>query len=102
MGMYDVIRCAYPLPVDGANGRTYQTQDTPSQSLDNYEIREDGSLWHQPTECSIEGGWEFVGDFTGEILFYCFQNGHEGWIEWSTYFCMGKLVAINLVENTDT
>jgi hypothetical protein len=45
MGMFDNIRCKWPLPVSGANELDYQTKDTPNQSLDNYEIREDGTLW---------------------------------------------------------
>ena len=47
MGMFDDIRCKYPLPVDGANELDYQTKDTPAQYLDKYEIREDGTLWHE-------------------------------------------------------
>ena len=47
MGMFDDIRCKYPLPIDGANGLSYQTKDTPAQWLDQYEIREDGTLWHE-------------------------------------------------------
>lgn len=47
MGMFDDIRCKYPLPVPGANDLDYQTKDTPEQLLDQYEIREDGTLWHE-------------------------------------------------------
>ena len=45
MGMFDDIKCKYPLPLDGANALDYQTKDTDAQNLDNYEIREDGTLW---------------------------------------------------------
>lgn len=47
MGMFDDIRCKYPLPVEGANDLAYQTKDTPEQFLDQYEIREDGTLWRE-------------------------------------------------------
>jgi hypothetical protein len=47
MGMFDNIICQYPLPLEGANDLDYQTKDTPSQLMDLYEIREDGSLWFQ-------------------------------------------------------
>lgn len=47
MGMFDDIKCHYPLPVPGANALDYQTKDTDSQYLDQYEIRQDGTLWHQ-------------------------------------------------------
>ena len=123
MGMFDEIRCLYPLPLEGANARTYQTKDTPAQFTDLYEIREDGTLWHEaydiedqsdPNATGIERifgmcarvneRWEPV-DFTGEIRFYDFQqddlgpSGPSGWIEWSAYFTHGKLVAVNLIEN---
>lgn len=45
--MFDYIKCHYPLPFEGANDLVYQTKDTPSQFMDNYEIREDGSLWYE-------------------------------------------------------
>lgn len=125
MGMFDEIRCLYPLPLEGANTRTYQTKDTPSQGLDNYEIREDGTLWHEeydiedhsdPNATGIERifgccarvneRWEPV-DFTGEIRFYDFRRDYddedgsdgEGWIEWSVYLEHGKVVHLNLIEN---
>lgn len=47
MGMFDELKCKYPLPVEGANAVEYQTKDTPMQNLDHYEIREDGTLWHE-------------------------------------------------------
>ena len=47
MGMFDTIKCKYPLPLAGANDLAYQTKDTDSQCCDLYEIREDGTLWHE-------------------------------------------------------
>lgn len=47
MGMFDEIKCRYPLPIEGANALDYQTKDTPAQYCDLYEIREDGTLWHE-------------------------------------------------------
>jgi hypothetical protein len=47
MGLYDEIRCRYPLPVEGANAFDYQTKDTPAQFCERYEIREDGTLWFE-------------------------------------------------------
>ena len=124
MGMFDEIRCLYPLPLEGANARAYQTKDTPAQFTDLYEIREDGTLWHEaydiedqsnPNATGIERifgmcarvneRWEPV-DFTGEIRFYDFRKSDpldstqdEGWIEWSAYFTKGQIVALNLIEN---
>ena len=108
MGMFDDIKCKFPLPVAGANGLSYQTKDTPQQFLDLYEIRVDGTLWHQdydiedhsdaaiwtrehPGQKSPEGLSEFIGcmtrvnkrweqqlTFTGEIVFYAMYSGGDG------------------------
>jgi hypothetical protein len=122
--MFDEIQCLYPLPLEGANARVYQTKDTPAQFTDLYEIREDGTLWHEnydledqsdPTKTGIERifgmcarvneRWEPV-DFTGEIRFYDLRKSDpldssqdDGWIEWSAYLEHGKVVSLNLIEN---
>lgn len=60
MGMFDTLRCKYPLPVTGASDLVYQTKDTPAQWLDYYEIREDGTLWHEAYDTedqSPQGLW---------------------------------------------
>ena len=104
MGMFDNIRCKYPLPLDGLNDRVFQTKDTPAQLLDLYEIKEDGTLWHEQYDIedhSRAAMWErdnpgqvapkelgpFLGcgsavnkrwepePMTGEICFYDFPTG---------------------------
>ena len=47
MGMYDYVKCEYPLPVVGANELQYQTKDTPCQWMDLYVIKDNGTLWHE-------------------------------------------------------
>lgn len=53
MGMFDYVKCACPLP-DGEDGEAigfqFQTKDTEAQFLDRYEIRADGTLWHEQYE----------------------------------------------------
>ena len=119
MGMYDEIQCKYPLPVEGANAHNFQTKDTPAQFLDHYEIREDGTLWHEVydiedhSDPKAEGIAAFMGcmtrvnnrwiqetDFTGEICFYdsCGAD-HTGWIEFSTYFVKGQLKQLEIITN---
>lgn len=108
MGVYDQLRCKYPLPRPGANDLDYQTKDTPAQFIDNYEIREDGSLWHEAYDVEdrsdpnseglaalfgcmarVNPRWERV-DITGEIVFY--TDDEPGvWVEWSAYFIGGQL-----------
>jgi hypothetical protein len=104
MGMFDYLRCSYPLPLEGANARDYQTKDTPTQLLDNYEIREDGSLWRQSVdydEDTKDSPFTQLETFTGEIRFYDSTGSkkHGGWIEWSAHFTNGKIAALKLIEN---
>jgi hypothetical protein len=49
MGMFDYVKCDYPLPWPEASGFGYewQSQDTDDQYLSRYEIRADGTLWHE-------------------------------------------------------
>lgn len=67
MGMFDDLRCKYPLPVEGANDLAYQTKDTPCQYMEMYEIREDGTLWveeYDTEDQSVCGQWK--RDFPGK------------------------------------
>ncbi len=83
MGMFDNVRCDYPLPWPEAKGfgAEWQSYDTDAQYLDEYEIRADGTLWHHAYDVRWESDpkaplgmwmhrdnprWEQV-IFTGEI-----------------------------------
>src|SRR5690349_376519 len=44
MGMFDELRCKYPLPHAAAQDLLFQTKSLDC-GLELYEIREDGSLW---------------------------------------------------------
>jgi hypothetical protein len=118
MGMFDYLRCAYPLPAKGANELSYQTKDLDC-GLDVYEIREDGTLWHEdydvedhsdPNEeglmrlCGmlsrVNKKWNRV-EYTGEVRFYTswLDNPSRGWIEWSSYFVNGQLKELHLMTH---
>ena len=75
MGMFDYIRY---------NGKTYQTKDTPMQTLAEYEIR-GSELWYNDVEYEwveneddlfgghlepISSEWKQMNDFDGAIRFY--------------------------------
>ncbi len=83
--MFDELRCKYPLPVSGANRLIYQTKDTEAQCLDLYEIRKNGTLWHQ------------VIGINGKINFYTSLDP-DGWLEFSAHFKNGITKQIDLVE----
>jgi hypothetical protein len=117
MGMFDDLRCRYPLPVPGANDLDYQTKDLECV-MDKYEIREDGGLWHEAYEASVEvtdvaplgfyvhrnnRRWE-PEMLTGEVCFYASLEPRGGmpecgWIEWSAYFKDGRIQQLNLLRH---
>lgn len=107
--MFDNLKCLYPLSINDFKNEVFQTKDTPAQMLDLYEIRSDGTLWHEnyDTEdrsdpnadgikrlygcCTkVNKRWEFEDTFVGEIRFY--TSTTDGvWLEFSSYFVNGKL-----------
>ena len=120
MGMYDNILCKYPLDVRDIDIKisdlTFQSKDTEAQFLDNYEIREDGTLWHETYDIEdrsdpnakgimkllgcmtrINQRWEQVNT-TGEIVFYTSVNDKD-FLELSAYFVDGKLNQIHRITN---
>jgi hypothetical protein len=106
MGMFDYIRCKYPLPIEVPPNQDFQTKSL-SNFLELYEIREDGTLWHENYEIedrsdpNAEGVLRYVGcatrvnktwvpwPHTGEIVFY--TGGQDWWVEFSAYFITGIL-----------
>lgn len=96
MGMFDHVRCRFPFSPDFPE-RELQSKDTPAQNLDVYEIREDGSLWHEdyellatnpsdsadPVELALDGGsmtrsvtgWSHCVDISGPIIFHDLVDG---------------------------
>lgn len=110
MGVFDYIRCKYPLPAKDMQDYPFQTKDTPDPMyLEQYEIREDGSLWFEDydvedrSDPNAEGlmrlrgmatrvnkRWKKMDQFTGEIVFY----GGDPWYEFSAYFVNGELQSL--------
>ena len=115
MGMYDYLKCKYALPLEGANDLEFQTKDTHAQMLDNYEIREDGSLWHEEydtedrSDPTAEGLMRFAGcmtrvnqrwvrdRMTGEVRFYHVEEDGT-WVEFSSYLINGEVVELVQIE----
>jgi hypothetical protein len=114
MGIFDYIRCHYPLPITGANELEFQTKDTNAQYCDHYEIRADGTLWHQVYETedrsdpNAEGLFRLIGcqtrvndrwepdAMTGEVRFYTDRG--DDWIEFSAYFVHGTLKHLHTIS----
>jgi len=117
MGMYDELICKVELPRKEWQDLIYQTKDTPSQFLDRYEIRQDGSLWYEEYDIEdrsdktkpegslsrlagmmtrVNQRAKQVTDFTGEIRFYTDHLGK--WIEFSAYFANGILSEMHQIS----
>ena len=114
MGMFDEIKCKYPLPVKKVQDEIFQTKDTPSQFMDDYEIRTDGTLWHQTynivdkSDKNAKGPMRLVGTMTrvnkrwkrdkltGEIVFY--TTIKNVWYEFSAYFVGGKIKELHQIN----
>lgn len=85
--------------------KQYQTKNTPSQALEYYKLKDDGTLWHENYDAtwvedstSLFGGGiarsnirdEFCEDFTGIIRFYR-SIGNDDWEEFEAIFSKGKM-----------
>jgi hypothetical protein len=74
MGLFDDVRCLYPLPWPEAQGGWFQSQYTPAQYLEKYELRENGELWY----CDRKREWkeDGHGDLGG-----CFVTVSQQWVQ---------------------
>ena len=111
MGMFDYV---------DFEGNRYQSKNTPRQSMDNYAIHNDGTLWHEEynTEWVEDEGlfggsikqsnlcWTRCDTFDGVVRFSCEDEARGGWqndawIEYEAMFmdgCMIKLTQTKGVE----
>ncbi len=118
MGLYDYLKCEYPLPVELKKDVWCQSKDTPAQWMDTYEIRSDGTIWHQDYDLIDRGDPKEEGlkrlrgclhpenkrwvqlKITGEITFGGeTQDGR--WVTFSTYFVKGELKEIHLLDGSE-
>jgi len=128
MGMYDTIKCSFPLPHPPNSGELttfnfcdlqYQTKDL-DNVLDYYEIRADGTIWHEiydiedkhdpdakginsligmHTKTNIR--WEQLMH-TGVIKFCDYHQDdflqNDYWIEFCATFYLGKMTALSIAK----
>jgi hypothetical protein len=97
MGMFDYVRCDYPLSDrDRINkkikGLEFETKSTPSPCLDYYHVKEDGSLWWKKGLDGAPFGEWFRSSFSGEMRIsgggnHYWQERHEI----SLFFVNGEL-----------
>ena len=117
MGLFDYIKCEYPLPI--GQEREYQTKDTYAQHMERYTITVDGRLIHhsvrhegvplkdRPYPNAKIGSFQSIcgimrsvptGDVEiphhGDIYFY----DHD--LEWQARFTNGRIEWIRRIEET--
>ena len=122
MGMFDTVRCAYPLPRH--QDEEFQTKDLAhlvhgeimlGGLLDHYEITGDGRLrvrrsqdeWIDDPEAffggysrSVKEWWEDLPDVHGDIRIYTSVDDPEGgrdWVELSIRFTHGAVERVSEV-----
>ena len=92
MGMFDYVRCDYPLPDGGppAGAGLFQTKDTPDQFLRVFKITDGGHL-EDP-----KGGRVL---FHGALYFYTSGASIADWYEYAALFDHGTLLKLERVPN---
>lgn len=103
MGMFDHVRCKYPLPDPEAQGLDFQTKSTLAPYLDNYEITTDGRLLHEAYDSRWEDDssaplsgclhrenlrWEPV-EFRGQLEIHTSHDGR--WYSYLIWFKAGRV-----------
>lgn len=96
MGVFDEVTCKFKLPWPEVQDAIWQSKQTPVQYLDHYEIREDGTLWHEAYDLRVEetdeaplGVWMYrdnprwvLEPFTGELEIHEYREHSDrpgGW-----------------------
>ena len=128
MGLFDSIKCKYPLPrpegsaeVAGVNFNDldYQTKDL-DETMSEFELREDGTIWKEEHKYKFiagdpkgksfsdkighmepENSW-WAQAFPDVIIFYDSiirdEFVNDYWIEYKAVFSKGVLTSIEIVE----
>ena len=111
MGMFDEIKCEYPLPGNPSKDEIYQTKSMDCPYLDQYRINTDGTIdmerverryTYDETKTGFDAHdvqilsrqWVPLPDFRGEVRFY----GKPG--DFSAIFIDGKLVNVKKLDST--
>lgn len=97
MGLFDIVRSKFQLPLDGANDLEYQSKDMPYGGCGTYEIRENGEVWLVNGELSSRRECE-LDDFRFYTMLYS-DNDDGAWIEFRANVIDGIVTSIDLLHN---
>ncbi|MCA3638997.1 MAG: hypothetical protein O9306_12460 [Beijerinckiaceae bacterium] len=119
MGMFDYVKCEYPLPHPEMQEAVFQTKDTDAAYLKKYRITKEGRLIHETVRYEMvplaerpypdENDWRSImgsmrsvptGDvdtkFHGALHFYTDHDGQ--WFEYFALFKDGDLIDLRTVS----
>lgn len=127
MGLFDYLRCEYPLPAPLVQDLPFQTKSFENPFSDDYTLRADGTLWHteydyedrsDPTQKGLLGlagsmtrineREVFQEDFSGDLEFHTDygrrnKNGWgEGWISFQARIMAGRVISVDVIEHIKT
>ena len=106
MGMFDYVRCRYPLPHAECQDLSYQSKDTPEQGMQHYEITLDGNLLHESFEKGAERRQHLRSDedpkwvrveYRGELEIHTTLDppGQAGrWVSYLLWFRDGRVIDV--------
>src|SRR5437879_3166071 len=99
MGMFDEVRCEYPLPDVELQDERFQTKNF-YRLLENYTITKEGRLIHESSH------WGKVEvPYTGDVRFYTARGSHQDntleWFEYRAQFKDGQLLSISRASTAD-
>lgn len=104
MGLFNHVRCRYPLPDPEAQDLEYQTKSMADLRLDNYVVTPEGRLLHEDYDTRVEETaesrfgfllhqencrWEAV-DFRGELEIHTTAEQPDGSLKWYSYLLWFK------------
>src|SRR5688572_22847297 len=109
MGMFDYVKCSYPLPGDppafvkATWPHEFQTKDMPNPMLDHYEITAEGRLFLESRDVNFDGALNFYSGnavASGPWGPYTKTGEDAEWVEYCARFAQGTLVRIEERERS--
>ena len=97
MGLFDHVRCDYPLP-DGKPGGSFQTKSFDAPYLEQYRITAEGRLLYDRARYAADPPNKLVDwidtNFHGVLNFYDYVDETKEWREFNAIFTHGQLEMI--------
>jgi hypothetical protein len=99
MGMFDEVRCEYPLPDAELQDERFQTKNF-YRLLETFTITKDGELVHDSSHWG-----KVVVPYTGDLSFYTARGSRQDnnfeWFEYRAEFKDGQLQSLSRASTAD-